>query len=99
MTPEEYEEEIKNKNKDYAIEEYRKLNFPDLKDVLQQNMFTLTVKLNREHSELATRVLEALFEKLEVDYPSDEEIEKSYDQFNSSFTFLNIESSEDSKEE
>ncbi|SLK13131.1 helix-turn-helix domain-containing protein [Bacillus toyonensis] len=100
MTPKEYEEEIKKQNKDYAIEEYRRLNFPDLKDVLQQeNVYFNGKKLNRAHNELATRVLEALFEKIEVNYPSDEEIEKAYDQFNNSFTFLNKEASEDSKEE
>ncbi|EJQ49663.1 hypothetical protein IEE_00787 [Bacillus cereus BAG5X1-1] len=99
MTPEEYEEEVKKQNKDYAIEEYRRLNFPDLKDVLQQEHVYFNGKtLNRAHSELATRVLEALFEKLEVNYPSNEEIEKSYDNFNRPFTFLNQESSNPSKD-
>ncbi|PFZ72327.1 transcriptional regulator [Bacillus toyonensis] len=95
MTPEEYEEEIKKQHKDYAIEEYRKLNFPDLKEVLEQsNVYFNGKSLNKENKELAIKMLDVLFEKLEVNYPSNDEIEENYDLFTRPFTFSNQESSD-----
>ncbi|MES1052952.1 helix-turn-helix transcriptional regulator [Bacillus thuringiensis] len=80
MTPAEEEAYIERQNKRIPLWEYRKLHYPDLKELLSgSNVFFEGKSLNREQRETATKILEVLFEKLEVNYPSDEEIEKEYD--------------------
>ena len=55
--------------------------------------------LNYEQRETATKILEVLFEKLEVNYPSDEDIEKEYDDMkNFKFAFSNQDSSDSDKD-
>ncbi|CCW08689.1 helix-turn-helix domain-containing protein [Bacillus sp. GeD10] len=80
MTPEEEEAYIERQNKKIPLWEYRRLHYPDIKDLLLgSSVFFNGKSLDQEHREMATKVLAALFEKLEVNYPSDEEIEKEYD--------------------
>ncbi|PEP85322.1 helix-turn-helix domain-containing protein [Bacillus toyonensis] len=99
MTPEEEDAYIEAENKSYEVEEFRRLHHPDVKDVLKQRAVYFNGKsLNKEYSELATKVLEALFEKLEVNYPSKKEIEKEYHDFNNMFAFLNQDSSDRDKD-
>lgn len=89
MTPEEHEEEIEKQNKYYAVEEYRQREYPDIKEVLKQrNVYFNGKSLSKENRELAIKMLDVLFEKLEVNYPSEEKIEKEYDNFKNMFAFL-----------
>lgn len=98
MTPEEEEAYIEGQNKSYLVEEYRRSEYPDIKKVLDQNNVYFNGKsLSKENRELAIKMLDVLFEKLEVNYPSDEEIEKDYDSFKNRFAFLEQESSDSSK--
>ncbi|PEG03936.1 MULTISPECIES: helix-turn-helix domain-containing protein [Bacillus cereus group] len=100
MTPEEEEAYIEGQNKSYLVEEYRRREYPDIKDFLEQgNVYFNGKSLTKEHRELATRVLGALFEKLEVTYPSDEKIEKEYDDFTKAWDFAKKEWSKRSKED
>ncbi|BCC61280.1 TPA: helix-turn-helix transcriptional regulator [Bacillus cereus] len=100
MTPEEEEAYIERDHKDFALWEYRRLHYPDLKILLNGgNVFFGGKSLNYEQRETATKILEVLFEKLEVNYPSDEDIEKEYDDMkNFKFAFSNQDSSDSDKD-
>ncbi|EJQ36380.1 hypothetical protein IEC_03850 [Bacillus toyonensis] len=99
MTPEEEEAYFEAENRSYLMEDYRRREYPDIKDFLEQsNAYFNGKALNREHRELAIKMLNVLFEKLEVNYPSDEKIEKEYDDFENMFAFLKKESSDRSKD-
>ncbi|MED1021698.1 helix-turn-helix transcriptional regulator [Bacillus mycoides] len=100
MTPEEEEAYIEKQGKDHLLWEYRRLHYPDLKILLNGgNVFFGGKSLNYEQRETATKILEVLFEKLEVNCPSDEDIEKEYDDMkNFKFAFLNQDSSDRDKD-
>ena len=79
MTPEEEAAYFERENQEMLIEEYRKQEYPDVKELLSQStVFFGGKSLNNENRELAVKMLELLFEKLEVDYPSEQKIEKEY---------------------
>lgn len=89
MTPEEEEAYIEKQGKDHLLWEYRRLHYPDLKILLNGgNVFFGGKSLNYEQKETATKILEVLFEKLEVNSPSDEEIEKEYDDLKNSHFYI-----------
>ncbi|MED2708042.1 MULTISPECIES: helix-turn-helix domain-containing protein [Bacillus] len=100
MTPEEEAAYLEEENKSSKVEEYRRREYPDIKEVLEQSDVYFNGKsLNKEHRELAIKMLDVLFEKLEVNYPSYKEIEKKYDSVNTRFSFFfNQESSDCSKD-
>ncbi|PEP49727.1 MULTISPECIES: helix-turn-helix domain-containing protein [Bacillus] len=99
MTPEEEEAYFERQNKDFDVEEFRRLHYPDVKEVLEQSDVYFNGKsLSKAHKELAIKMLDVLFEKLEVNYPSNEEMEKKYDGFNNMFAFLNQDSSDFAKD-
>ncbi|PEV10281.1 transcriptional regulator [Bacillus thuringiensis] len=99
MTPEEEEAYIERQHKDIAVDEYRRSEYPDVKEVLEQSDVYFNGKsLSKEHKELAIKMLDVLFEKLEVNYPSNKEIEKEYDGFKNMFAFSNQESPDSSKD-
>ncbi|MGY3267684.1 transcriptional regulator with XRE-family HTH domain [Bacillus sp. TE9106W] len=100
MTPEEEEAYIERDMKHSLLHDYRQLHYPDLKVLLNGgNVFFDGKSLNYEQRQTATKILEVLFEKLEVNCPSDEDIEKEYDDMkNFKFTFLNQDSSDRDKD-
>ncbi|HFK1746077.1 TPA: helix-turn-helix domain-containing protein [Bacillus cereus] len=100
MTPEEEEAYFEAENKSYLVEEYRRREYPDIKDFLEQRDVYFNGKvLNKDHRELAIKMLDVLFEKLEVNYPSNEKIEKAYDDFTKSLEFTTKEWSQRSNED
>ncbi|MDA2143495.1 MULTISPECIES: helix-turn-helix domain-containing protein [unclassified Bacillus cereus group] len=89
MTPEEQAAQLEEDNKFFKVEEYRRLEYPDIKEVLEQsNVYFKGKSLSKEDKELAIKMLDVLFEKLEVNYPSREELEKKYDSLNKRFSFF-----------
>ncbi|PGY57442.1 helix-turn-helix domain-containing protein [Bacillus thuringiensis] len=83
MTPEEEAAYLEEENKLFKMEEYRRSEYPDIKEILEQsNVYFNGKSLSKEHKELAIKMLDVLFEKLEVNYPSKEEIEKKYNSLN-----------------
>lgn len=86
MTPEEEAAYLEEESKWLKVEEYRRLEYPDIKEVLEQsNVYFKGKSLSKEDRELAIKMLDVLFEKLEVNYPSSKEIEKKYDSVNNKF--------------
>ncbi|EJR99155.1 helix-turn-helix domain-containing protein [Bacillus mycoides] len=64
-TQEEQEAHIEAENKSYAVEEYRQSEYPDIKEILEQNDVYFNGKsLSKEHRELAIKMLDVLFENL-----------------------------------
>jgi len=99
MTPEEEEAYFEGQNKSYLVEDYRRREYPDIKDFLEQsNVYFKGKSLNKEQRELAIKMLDVLFEKLEVNYPSDEKIEKEYDSFENMLVSLKNDSSDRAKD-
>lgn len=100
MTPEEEEAYIERDMKYSLLHDYRQLHYPDLKILLNGgNVFFGGKSLNYEQRQTATKILEVLFEKLEVNCPSDEDIEKEYDDMkNFKFAFSNQDSSDRDKD-
>ncbi|OWW07413.1 transcriptional regulator [Bacillus sp. MB353a] len=98
MTPEEEDAYFEKQNKAYEVEDYRRREYPDIKDFLEQrNVYFNGKSLSKENRELAIKMLDVLFEKLEVNYPSEEKIEKEYNNFENMFAFLKKESSDRTK--
>ncbi|MGI8279821.1 helix-turn-helix domain-containing protein [Bacillus mycoides] len=64
-TREEQEAHIEAESKSYAVEEYRQSEYPDIKEILEQNDVYFNGKsLSKEHRELAIKMLDVLFENL-----------------------------------
>ncbi|WP_078180057.1 helix-turn-helix domain-containing protein [Bacillus cereus] len=64
-TQEEQEAHIEAESKSNAVEEYRQSEYPDIKEVLEQNDVYFNGKsLSKEHRELAIKMLDVLFENL-----------------------------------
>lgn len=61
------------------IDEFRKMEYPDLEDFLKMNQVYFAKKrLSKDKRKQILNVLYALTEELEENYPTDEEIEKTY---------------------
>ncbi|PEB20347.1 helix-turn-helix domain-containing protein [Bacillus toyonensis] len=64
-TQKEQEAHIEAESKSNAVEEYRQSEYPDIKEVLEQNDVYFNGKsLSKEHRELAIKMLDVLFENL-----------------------------------
>ncbi|WP_427108467.1 helix-turn-helix domain-containing protein [Lysinibacillus xylanilyticus] len=72
------------------IEEFRKMEFPDIEEYLKSNqVYFSKKKLNKAHRELILKVMHALTDELEKNYPSAEEIEKLYRNIKDSTEVIN----------
>ncbi|HDX9658044.1 TPA: helix-turn-helix transcriptional regulator [Bacillus toyonensis] len=64
-TQKEQEAHIEAESKSNAVEDYRQSEYPDIKEVLEQNDVYFNGKsLSKEHRELAIKMLDVLFENL-----------------------------------
>lgn len=79
MTPEE-EKYLSDQFNHQMLEDFRKEVFPDVKELLKsQTVYFDGKSLSNENKNLAINILNLIFEKLDVDYPTEEEIQKKFD--------------------
>lgn len=78
MTPLEYNEYVNLQLQSYEIEEFRRKEFTDIEELLKKNIYFNKYKLTKHDRKVVYKILTALFEDKEKNYPSDEEIEEAF---------------------
>lgn len=75
---EEYDKKVSERQEqEFAIETYRKREYPDILEFLKgRNVYYNKRKLSEENKRLAIKLLDSLFEDLEQNYPSEEQLLK-----------------------
>ncbi len=73
-----YEEQLHSEDEHLQDLEHRRTEYPDILEILnaEQKVYYDKKSLSETNRDKAIRMLNILFEDLEVDYPSDEKIEK-----------------------
>lgn len=95
-----YEEQGHMQNEQMQYYEYLRIEYPDILDILnsKQNVYYNKKSLSKENREKAINILNVLFEDLEVDYPSEDEIEKEISFFKNISNVANKEALKNSLE-
>ncbi|MBD7985311.1 helix-turn-helix transcriptional regulator [Sporosarcina sp. Sa2YVA2] len=94
MTSEQFDDYIEKQNEVFLIEEYRKKEFTDIEELLNGNVYFDKYKLTSKEKIMVYKILNALFEDKQKNYPSDEEIKAAY--LNERNAFKNINEWKDS---
>src|SRR5690625_4575063 len=79
LSPKEREMCIKEQNHHLAIQEWKDLYYPDIKEILEkQEVYYDKKRLNKDDKSVAINILDYLFKDLESNYPSEEKIEEEF---------------------